>query len=93
MASWPMQRTKTEKVMTMNILADKEEFQRWASHPGTLAFRDYLTRKVGQMAGAWMRGAAFSPEEQAQAVLMSSLLDLNHTHIASEYGIEVADEE
>lgn len=75
----------------MNPLVNKDEFQRWWEHPGTLAFRAFLGDRVKAMQTQWAQGAQFSPEQQGQAVLMSQLLDLSSDDVAREYGVEVAD--
>ena len=70
----------------MNILTDKDQFQRWAEHPGTIAFRAYLQKRAQEMAGQWLAGTSLPPETQAQAVVLMALLNLSHNDILYEYG-------
>lgn len=72
----------------MNLLRDKEEFDRWWGHPGTQAFRMYLVDRVEALSEAWARGAEMSPEQQAQAVLMNQLVELSADSIAADYGVD-----
>ncbi len=79
-----------------NLLTSKEEFQRWAEHPGTKAFLAYLLKRQAALMEAWGRGASLVPEQQAQAVLLGQMAGLNSDDIAHEYGVErpeVADEQ
>lgn len=76
-----------------NLLINREEFQRWADHPGTKAFMTYLADGQRALMKAWAAGKSLVPEQQAQAVLLGQLVRVSSDDIARQYGVEAPDAE
>lgn len=73
----------------MNLLANEEEFQRWADHPGTKAFHQFLKDRVSMLSRAWAAGSlkeeCSQREAQCQAETLLDLSSLNFDDVASFY--------
>lgn len=63
------------------VILDKEEFQRWRGHPLTVEFLALLSRRRTELMEAWGRGLRLAPEQQAQAVLLGRLAEVNFNDI------------
>lgn len=78
--------------MADNPLTDPEEFQTWADHRLTKAFRDYLKDWQLQMAMQWAQGHPLTPEQQAEAATVGFLSDLKADDVRKHYDLEPIDE-
>jgi len=80
----------------MTIL-EEVEFQRWKEHPLTLEFLTLLRNRRDQLALAWARGrvAPNSLAEQAEAIILDRLAEINFDVLQELAGVEpaVRDEE
>jgi hypothetical protein len=73
------------------LLLDREQFQAWKDHPVTVEFFQYLRARQWALMQAWGRGQIWSPEQQAQAVLLGQLAEISLADVAEQYDVEVSD--
>jgi hypothetical protein len=69
------------------ILSNQEEMELWRKNPATAEFFRFLTDRRSDLMQRWAEGATLGPEEQAQAVTLSFLLDLKADDVAGYYQI------
>ena len=74
--------------MQDNPLCNREEFQRWAENPLTVAYRQFLKDRVQMLAMAWAQGAPLSEKDQAQAETLGDLAHLSPDDVRGFYGLE-----
>lgn len=71
------------------LLLDPGEFRAWKDHPTTVEFLRFLKDRQMALAEAWARGTVWSPEQQAQAVLLGQLAEISSADVAEQYGVEL----
>ena len=77
----------------MNLLMNKDQFQRWWEHPGTEAYLAYLDRRRLNLMEAWARGLPLEPEDQMEAYLCSQMKELSPERVAVVFNVELSEEE
>lgn len=76
--------------MTDNPLCNPEEFRRWAEHPLTQAYRQFLKDRCLQLAMGWAQGSAPSDspvmmQAQSQAETLGDLAELDCSDVRGFY--------
>ena len=67
---------------------NKEAFLEWKAHPLTKTFQDFLRDNQTKLAQQWAAGTEMSQAQQAKALLMGELSDLEWSDYAGFYGLE-----
>ena len=73
----------------MNLLMDKDQFQRWREHPGTEAYLAYLSRRRLNLMEAWAQGKELQPADQMEAWLCSQMQELSPEQVAAVFDVEM----
>jgi hypothetical protein len=75
-----------------NLLTDPEVYQGWKDSPQTQAYLQILNQRRLYLMEEWARGRMTTPEQQAQAVLLTQLADLSHETAMTMLESKVSDE-
>jgi hypothetical protein len=73
------------------MILEQEAFQQWKDNPLTREFLSILKDRRQHLMEAWGRGQPLMPEQQAQAVLLGQLAEINFEDVQEMAGIEVSD--
>lgn len=73
----------------MSLMKEQDSFQEWKDSPGTRDFLAYLGERRKALMEAWAEGLMVSPEQQAQAVLLSRLCQISFKDMIEHFELEV----